>query len=220
MSTQHHLFPSCRSEGRGSPPKRTPHLQDTGWVLCPVSLQLLQLFGHHLAITTAGSVIHPSPLHTASSLGIFLPNHHSLHDWENKTGLAEAATPSNSDFKVICASFLPGLQDWEGKPEALFVLGAKQGIKWPSRVCALECRNVRGTIHFMVPWSWLKHDCTASQGLFSSETPQCLGFLEQLLLQVTAGCSWDGLRFNLIREFQTVQARGRKLIAPSMAQRE
>lgn len=138
MSSQHHLFSSSRREGRGAPSKRTPHLQDTGWVLCPVSLQLLQLFDHHLVITTAGSVIHLSPLPTASSLGICLPKHHSLDGWDNKTGLADAATLSNSDFKVICAPFLLGLQGWEGKPAALFVLGAKLGIKWPSRVCAQE----------------------------------------------------------------------------------
>lgn len=130
VSSQHLLSSSSRREERGAPSKRTPHLQDTGWVSflsdCSSCSSLI-----HLVLTTAGLVIHPSPL-------VHLPpkaSHFSLDDRETKKGVADAATLSNSDFKVICGPFLLGLQGWEGKPEALFVLGAKQGIKSPSRVC-------------------------------------------------------------------------------------
>lgn len=48
------------------------------WVLLPVRLQLLQLFGHHLVLTT-GSVIHPSPLVHSQQPGHLCPKAPASH---------------------------------------------------------------------------------------------------------------------------------------------
>lgn len=123
-------FFQLQKRGERSSIQEDTTFKDSGWVSflsdCSSCSSLI-----HLVLTTAGLVIHPSPL-------VHLPpkaSHFSLDDRETKKGLADAATLSNSDFKVICGPFLLGLQGWEGKPEGLFVLGAKQGIKSPSRVC-------------------------------------------------------------------------------------
>lgn len=162
----------------------------------------------------------PAPLYAANSLGISLPKHHASHWMIGKTKQGWLMLLRSQILISRWFVLLSSLVCWDGRgSQKLFLcLEPNKELTRPAERVLWSVRNVRGTIHFMGPWSWLKHDYTASQGL-SAEIPQ-----PPVLLRNNYCCRWlqiaDGLRFNLIREFQTFWDRRLKLIAPSMTQRE
>lgn len=88
VSSQHLLFSSSRREGREKRGERSSIQEDINiyrmWVLLPVRLQLLQLFGHHLVLTN-GFVIHPSPLVHSQQPGHLCPKAPASHWMTGRT---------------------------------------------------------------------------------------------------------------------------------------